>query len=109
MRHFGSLALEISLAWHWTIFSVLVVVLLTLDLFVFHRHDHSPSLRESTGWSVFWVSLALVFNGWVWYWFGSRSALEYFTGYLVEKSLSLDNIFVFAVIFRYFAVPLKYQ
>ena len=82
-------------------FSTLVTVLLVLDLFVFHRHDHSPSLRESAGWSVFWVALrwrstAGFGGGW------AASALEYLTGYVIEKSLSLDNIFVFAVIFRYF-------
>jgi tellurite resistance protein TerC len=109
MRHFGSLPLEISLAQHWTIFSVLVVVLLTLDLFVFHRHDHTPSLRESVGWSIFWISLALLYNGWIWYWFGPTHGMEYLTGYVVEKMMSFDNIFVFVVIFRYFRVPLKFQ
>jgi tellurite resistance protein TerC len=97
------------LPWHWIAFSSIVAVLLALDLFVFHRHDHSPSLRESVGWSVFWVSLALAFNGLIWYWFGSQRALEYLAGYLVEKMMSLDNIFVFVVIFRYFLIPLKYQ
>ena len=95
--------------WHWIVFSATVAVLLALDLFVFHRHDHAPSLRESAGWSVFWVTLALLFNGWVWYWFGSQRGLEYLTGYFVEKMMSLDNIFVFVVIFRYFTVPLMYQ
>jgi tellurite resistance protein TerC len=95
--------------WHWIAFSALVAVLLALDLFVFHRHDHAPSLRESAGWSVFWIALALTFNVWIWHCFGSQPALEYLTGYIIEKSLSLDNIFVFAVIFRYFLVPLKYQ
>ncbi len=95
--------------WHWLAFSALVAVLLALDLFVFHRRDHVPSLRESAGWSVFWVSLALAFNGLIWFWYGSQGALEYLTGYVIEKSLSLDNIFVFAVIFRYFLIPLKYQ
>jgi tellurite resistance protein TerC len=87
----------------------MVVVLLTLDLFVFHRHDHSPSLRESVGWSVFWISLALLYNGWIWYWFGPTHGMEYLTGYVVEKMMSFDNIFVFVVIFRYFRVPLKFQ
>ncbi|MCC6124942.1 MAG: TerC family protein [Pirellulales bacterium] len=98
-----------TLAEHWIAFSILVAVLLALDLFVFHRHDHTPSLRESVGWSVFWVTLALAFNGWIWYWFGAQRALDYLTGYVIEKSLSVDNIFVFAVIFRFFLVPLKYQ
>jgi tellurite resistance protein TerC len=97
------------LLWHWLAFAAMVAVLLVLDLFVFHREDHAPSLRESAGWSVFWISLALAFNGLIWWWLGRQPALEYLTGYVVEKSLSLDNIFVFAVIFRYFRIPLKYQ
>jgi tellurite resistance protein TerC len=87
----------------------LVTVLLALDMFVFHRHDHAPSLRESAGWSIFWIALALGFNGLIWHWYGAQGALEYLTGYVIEKSLSIDNIFVFAVIFRFFRVPLKYQ
>jgi tellurite resistance protein TerC len=97
------------LLWHWLAFSGFVAVLLTLDLFVFHRHDHSPSLRESAGWSVFWIALALAFNGLIWWWLGRKEALEYLTGYVVEKALSVDNIFVFAVIFRFFRVPLQFQ
>ena len=60
-------ALPVGL-WHWIAFGVLVVVLLTLDLFVFHRHDHTPSLRESFGWTVFWIALGLLFNGLLWWW-----------------------------------------
>ena len=106
--------------WHWLAFGVLVVVLLTLDLLVFHRRIHTPTLRESAVWSVFWIALALVFNAFVWWWGwaeaayygskgGSKAGLDFLTAYLVEKSLSLDNLFVFAVIFRFFRVPLKYQ
>jgi tellurite resistance protein TerC len=93
----------------WITFSGLVLVLLGLDLFVFHRHDHTPTLMESAGWSAFWISIALGFNGLVWGWLGSKQALEFFTGYIIEKSLSVDNVFVFAVIFRFFHVPVKYQ
>jgi tellurite resistance protein TerC len=80
--------------WHWVAFAILVVVMLTLDLFVFHRHDHTPSLRESALWTVFWIGTGLAFN---------------VTGYVVEKSLSMDNIFVFVVIFRFFHIPMMYQ
>src|SRR5688572_7963165 len=78
-------------------------------MFVFHRKAHEPSLRESAMWTVFWCSLALVFNGWIWWWADARHALAFFTGYLVEWSLSMDNVFVFVVIFAYFGVPIKYQ
>jgi tellurite resistance protein TerC len=83
--------------------------LLALDLLVFHRHAHAPSLRESTGWSVFWIALALLFNGFIWWWLGPDAGIRFLAGYLVEKSLSVDNLFVFLVVFRFFQVPLKYQ
>lgn len=100
--------------WHWFGFGGLVVALLTLDLVVFHRHVHTPTLRESAGWSVFWIALALVFNGVIWWWGfrehgNSHAGVNFLTAYLVEKSLSVDNLFVFAVIFRFFQVPMKYQ
>jgi len=93
----------------WGGFALLVVFLLALDLVVFHRHIHAPSLKEAAGWSVFWISLAVIFNLFIWWWRGPRSGMEFLTGYLVEKSLSMDNIFVFAVIFRFFRIDLKYQ
>jgi tellurite resistance protein TerC len=96
-------------AWHWIAFGVLVAVLLALDLLVFHRHDHAPSLRESAGWSVFWVTLALIFNGVIWCWDGPDSGTKFLTAYLIEKALSMDNIFVFVVIFRFFSIPRMYQ
>jgi len=100
--------------WHWVAFAVLVVVLLTVDLLVFHRRIHTPTLRESAGWSIFWITLALVFNALVWWWGvvthgDSKAGMDFLVAYLVEKSLSMDNLFVFAVIFRYFQVPLKHQ
>jgi tellurite resistance protein TerC len=95
--------------WFWVAFCAGTAVLLALDMFVFHRHAHEPTLRESALWTVFWCSLALAFNGWVWWEFGRKSALEFLIGYLVEWSLSMDNVFVFVVIFAYFGVPLKYQ
>ena len=98
-----------TIAWHWIGFGVLVVVLLALDLFVFHRNDRVPKLRESAGWTIFWCSLALAFNGFIWWTFGREPAAAFLTGYVVEWSLSMDNVFVFAVIFRFFHVPKQYQ
>ena len=99
--------------WHWFAFGGLVVVLLTLDLCVFHRTDHEPSLKESAWWTVFWIGLALVFNALIWWWGRVEGrphmGIEFLNGYLIEKSLSMDNIFVFVVIFRFFNVPLMYQ
>jgi tellurite resistance protein TerC len=97
------------LLWHWVGFGILVAVLLALDLLVFHRHDHVPSLRESALWSVFWISLGLVFNAVVWWWGGTQAGTTFLTAFLVEKSLSMDNIFVFVVIFRFFHIPQMYQ
>lgn len=100
--------------WHWLVFLAGIGVLLFLDLVVFHRHVHSPSLRESLLWSIFWVGLALGFNAFVWWWGwqlhgNSEAGVKFLTGFVVEKSLSVDNLFVFAVIFRYFGVHIKYQ
>lgn len=100
---------------HWVAFCVGTIVLLALDMFVFHRDSHEPTLRESAMWTLFWCALAGAFNLWLWRWAervsppGSTQALAFLTGYLVEWSLSMDNVFVFAVIFAYFGVPLKYQ
>ena len=89
----------------WGGFTLLVILLLALDLGVFHRRVHVIHPREALLWTVFWIFLALVFNVGVYHWFGKARALEFFTGYLIEKALSVDNIFVFVVIFTYFAVP----
>jgi TerC family integral membrane protein len=95
--------------WLWVAFCAGTAALLMLDMFVFHRHAHEPSLRESAGWTVFWCALALAFNGIVW-WLGDwQHAVLFLTGYLIEWSLSMDNVFVFVVIFSFFGVPLKYQ
>ncbi len=95
--------------WHWIAFGAFVLVMLVLDLTVFHRKSHEPTLKESAFWTLFWAALALGFNGLVWHWGGNTAALHFLTGYLVEWSLSMDNVFVFAVVFGYFRVPLKYQ
>lgn len=93
----------------WIGFGLLVVVFLTIDLVIFHRDAHIPTLRESAIWTAVWVAIALVFNAFLWYWRGPSPGIEFLTGYLVEWSLSMDNVFVFAVIFRFFGVPLQYQ
>ncbi|MCS7186009.1 MAG: TerC family protein [Armatimonadetes bacterium] len=95
--------------WAWLIFLSAVLVMLGVDLGIFHRKAHLPSFREAAIWSVVWIVAALIFNGIVWVWLGHQKALEFFTGYLVEKALSADNIFVFAVLFNYFAVPPEYR
>ena len=101
--------------WHWIAFCAATVILLGLDMFVFHRDSHEPTLRESALWTLFWCTLAMLFNLWLWWWAekvqppGAPHALSFLTGYLVEWSLSMDNVFVFVVIFAFFGVPLKYQ
>jgi TerC family integral membrane protein len=95
--------------WFWLAFCGGAAVLLCLDMFVFHRESHEPSLRESALWTLFWCCLALAFNGWVWWWAGSQHGLEFLMGYLVEWSLSMDNVFVFVVIFGFFGIPLRHQ
>jgi tellurite resistance protein TerC len=90
-------------------FLALVLAMLALDLGVFHRHAHEVSLREAAVWSAVWIGLALAFNGFVAHWFGPERGLEFLTGYLIEKALAVDNIFVFYAIFAYFAVPAAYQ
>jgi tellurite resistance protein TerC len=93
----------------WTGFLVFVLLMLALDLFVFNRKAHEVRVREALTWSLLWVSLALVFNFGIYHWFGKQHALEFLTGYLIEKALSVDNLFVFLVIFSYFAVPKRNQ
>jgi len=83
--------------------------MLALDLGLFHKKAHEVSLKEALTWTFVWVLLALVFNTIIFYWKGQQSALEFFTGYLVEKALSIDNIFVFIMIFTYFHIPSIYQ
>ena len=95
--------------WMWLGFNGFVLAMLAVDLGIFHRKAHEVGLREATAWSVVWVTLAMAFNGWIWYAWGKGPALEFLTGYLIEKSLSIDNIFVFVMLFSYFAVPRQYQ
>lgn len=93
----------------WVIFNIFVLGMLALDLLVFHRKAHAVSLREALAWSCVWVSLALLFALGVYFFRGGEKALEFLTGYVIEWSLSVDNLFVFLVIFSYFAVPPIYQ
>src|SRR5690554_4645043 len=93
----------------WVGFNVVVLALLALDLFVFHREAHEIRVKEAAAWSIFWVLLSLAFNVAVYYLRGPQAGLEFLTGYLIEKALSVDNIFVFVLIFGYFGVPAKYQ
>lgn len=93
----------------WIGFNVFVLVMLALDLGVFHRQAHEVKVKEALWWSAVWIGLAMLFNAGIYFWRGSEVALEFFTGYLIEKSLSVDNIFVFILIFSYFSVPALYQ
>lgn len=95
--------------WLWICFNAFVLAMLALDLGVFHRKSHVVSVREAIGWTVAWVTLALLFAIGIWHYAGAQKALEFTTGYLIEYSLSVDNIFVFALLFSYFAVPPKFQ
>jgi tellurite resistance protein TerC len=93
----------------WIGFNIFVLALLALDLGVFHRKAHSVSIKEATTWSLIWVSLAMIFNLGIYFAWGQEKALEFFTGYVIEKSLSVDNLFVFLMIFQYFSTPAEYQ
>ena len=93
----------------WIAFNAFVLGMLAVDLGVFHRKAHEVSLREAAAWSAVWVVQAILFGALVYRYMGPQPGLEFFTGYLIEKALSVDNIFVFVLIFSYFAVPAKYQ
>ena len=108
-----------NMIWLWVGFNLFVVAMLALDLGVFHREAHEVSVKEAAVWSVVWISLSLVFNLLLYLFWerlmpgsaysGGEAGLAFLTGYLIEKALSVDNIFVFVLIFSYFAVPAKYQ
>jgi tellurite resistance protein TerC len=95
--------------WFWVAFNAFVIVLLAIDLGIFHRKAHEVSLREATAWSIVWIALSLLFAGGIYLYAGARPATEFLTGYLIEKSLSVDNIFVMVLIFTYLDVPARYQ
>ena len=93
----------------WVGFNLFILVLLIVDLKVLNRKPHEISIKESLMWSGIWILISLLFNIGVYFWLGRESALQFFTGYLIEKSLSIDNLFVFLLLFSYFKVPSRYQ
>lgn len=95
--------------WAWIGFSAFVLVMLAVDLGIFRRKSREVSLKEALAWSGVWIGLALVFNAGIYYGSGAEKALQFLTGYLVELSLSVDNLFVFLLVFGYFKVPAEYQ
>jgi tellurite resistance protein TerC len=100
--------MEISI-YFWIGFHIFIFFMLALDLGVFHKHTHIVPVKEAVIWSIIWISLALIFNLFVFFEFGKVKALEFLTGYVIEYSLSVDNIFVFILIFSFFAVKPQYQ
>ena len=95
--------------WFWLAFIALVVALTAFDLGFLNKEDREMGIGESLKLSVFYISVAIVFGAWVWYARGAEPALQYYTGFFIEKALSLDNVFVISLIFGYFAIPRKYQ
>ena len=98
-----------SVSWLWVGFSVFILLMLSLDLGLFNRKAHSIKYREAWIWSGVWVTLAMIFAGLVFHYLGKQRGLEFITGYLIELSLSVDNLFVFLLIFSYFKVPARFQ
>lgn len=104
------MGVELSVGWQaWAGFTAFVLAMLALDLGVFHKKTHVVSVKEALAWSAVWVALALCFNVLVWRNMGGQAGLEFFTGYVIEKSLSVDNIFVFVLVFSAFGIPPLYQ
>jgi len=95
--------------WVWLSFLSIVLALLAFDLGILNRRDHEIGVKESLHLSAFYIAVAMLFGGWVWWSMGETAGLQYYTGYFVEKSLSLDNVFVISLIFGYFAVPRELQ
>ena len=98
-----------EMIWLWVGFNVFVLAMLALDLGVFHRNAHEVKFKEALGWTFAWITLALIFNAGVYYWFGAQKGMEVLTGYVIEKALSVDNVFVFLVVFSFFKVPSALQ
>ena len=96
-------------AWVWLVFFGVVVTLLAFDLGVLHKDDHAIGVRESLFLSAGYISVALTFGAWVWWYLGAQSGMDYYTGFMIEKSLSMDNVFVIALIFTFFGIPRQYQ
>ena len=99
-----------DVAWYWYVaFLAFVLAMLIVDLRAFHGEEHEPTMKESATWSVIWISIGLLFGMFIWAWQGGTIAGEYYAGYLIEKALSVDNMFVFVVIFTYFGIPRSKQ
>jgi tellurite resistance protein TerC len=96
-------------AWMWSVFLALVLGLLALDLGVLHKGSREIGIGESLKLSAFYITIGLLFGGWIWFQSGEKPAMEYLTGFVVEKSLAMDNIFIIATIFSFFAIPREYQ
>lgn len=94
---------------YWIGFFAFIIVMLALDLGVFHRHNDTPTIKSSLLWSAFWIGLAFAFAGGIWVLGGSEPSLDFITAYLLEKSLSIDNLFIFILVFGFFKIDLKYQ
>ena len=95
--------------WMWLSFIAVVILLLAFDLGIMHRSDKEIGVKESLKMSAFYIVIALLFGGWVWHSLGAQSGQEYLTGFIVEKTLAMDNVFIISLVFSYFAIPLKYQ
>lgn len=93
----------------WIFFNAFVLLMLALDLGVFHRQSKKITFKNAMIWSAVWIGMAMIFNGWIYYSMGKQPAIEFLTGYLIEKSLSVDNIFVFVLLFSFFKVPDEYR
>jgi tellurite resistance protein TerC len=96
-------------AWFWLAFAAIVLILTAFDLGVLHKDDKEMGIAESLKLSVFYIAIAMVFGGWVWFAKGQTAGIEYYTGYFIEKALSIDNVFVISMIFGFFAIAPKYQ
>ena len=108
-QHIDTGARNINSPELWAFFLVGVLVLLAFDLYLSSRRGHGERFREAIGWSLFWILLSVAFGAWLWHRYGGEQGLEFFAGYLLEKSLSVDNLFVFVLLFQSFAIPPEYQ
>src|SRR3546814_7432788 len=96
-------------AWFWLSFLALVIALTAFDLGVLHKEDRELGIAESLKLSAFYIGIAMLFGAWLWYARGPEPGMQYYTGFFIEKALSIDNVFVISLIFTYFAIPAKYQ
>ncbi|HWE22558.1 MAG TPA: hypothetical protein VG496_01335, partial [Myxococcales bacterium] len=108
-QHIDTGARNINSPELWIAFLLGVLALLAFDLVISSRRGHGERFREAIGWSLFWIALSVAFGFWLWHRYGGEQGLEFFAGYLLEKSLSVDNLFVFVLLFQSFAVPAEYQ